>query len=198
MIHVAKKGYSIPSPLGGYDHFDENGKKVGYSLPGILGGYDHYDRSGKKTGYSVEDVFGGYVHYDRQGKKTGYSVKGVLDGYDHYDRENRKTGYSNKAVLGGYDHYSSTTSGSCYIATCVYGSYESDQVRFLRNWRDRTLSKTAAGRTLIRLYYRISPWFVRHYAHRIFFRRLTKHVLDRLISLLKQHGHNRIEHPEKP
>ena len=47
--------------------------------------------------------------------------------------------------------------GGCFIATAVYGDYDHPQVRVLRRFRDRVLVKSAAGRRLVRWYYRAGP-----------------------------------------
>jgi len=44
----------------------------------------------------------------------------------------------------------------CFIATVVCG-IDSEEVRILRRFRDNVLADSAAGRLLVRIYYRISP-----------------------------------------
>ena len=44
--------------------------KKGYSRPGLFGGYNHYDNYGRKTGHSDPSMFGGYNHYDSNNKST--------------------------------------------------------------------------------------------------------------------------------
>jgi len=56
--------------------------------------------------------------------------------------------------------------GYCYIATAVHGSYDHPHVRVLREFRDRVLMPTRAGRELVAIYYATSPpfadWLARH------------------------------------
>ena len=80
---MAKKGHSSPNIWGGYNHYDENDRKIGESNPGFFSGYNHYDAKGHKTGSSTPGVFGGYNHYDSHCRKTGRADPGILGSYNH-------------------------------------------------------------------------------------------------------------------
>ena len=71
----------------------------------------------------------------------------------------------NKQILAGNAHAANqalnNSSTGCYIATMVYGSYDSPEVLLLRNFRDQVLNQYAVGRLFIKVYYILSPQFVR-------------------------------------
>lgn len=55
--------------------------------------------------------------------------------------------------------YRPTADKRCFIASCVYGQ-EHPTTERLRQFRDHSLKRTAPGRALIALYYRVSPHIV--------------------------------------
>ena len=74
----------------------------------------------------------------------------------------------------------------CYIATMVYGDYNSEEVLTLRNYRDTVLKNNLFGKYLIRIYYSISPIFVRTFKSNIWINALTKSILDRIVKKLNK------------
>lgn len=48
-------------------------------------------------------------------------------------------------------------SGPCFVATAAFGSEDAQEVLVFRRFRDQVLSRSRAGRTFIRTYYRIGP-----------------------------------------
>ncbi|XTI71821.1 CFI-box-CTERM domain-containing protein [Acidithiobacillus sp. AC3] len=48
-------------------------------------------------------------------------------------------------------------SGPCFIATAVYGDPYAPEVNAIRRFRDRWLRPNALGRSVIYLYYKLSP-----------------------------------------
>lgn len=74
----------------------------------------------------------------------------------------------------------------CYIATAVYGSYDTPEVWMLRRFRDQRLAHIALGRAFIAVYYRISPWLLRH--DRGLIRRLASGPIAALVRHLRKRG----------
>ena len=101
---MANKGYSMPNWSGGYNHYDENGKKIGESIPNWSGGFDEYDEKGAKVGTSMPNWSGGYNHYDNNWKKTGSDNPNWSGGFDHFDEKGKKTGGSEPSFFGGYNN----------------------------------------------------------------------------------------------
>lgn len=184
-VTMSKKGYSRQGFFGDIHHYDEHGHKTGTSKPGLFGGYTNYDSHGNKTGHSDPGFFGGYNHYDSHGKKIGHSDPNLFGGYNHYDSDNKSTGSSDPSVFGGYNH---SSSGGCYIATCVYGSYDCPEVWTLRRFRDNILAANIFGRIFIKTYYAISPTLVKWFGNTIWFKKLWKNRLDKMVSALKDKG----------
>lgn len=77
------------------------------------------------------------------------------------------------------------SSGGCYIATAVYGSYDAAEVLVLRQFRDERLNSTAPGRTLVRVYYSLSPRVAGAFRDRPAINRTAKRVLDRIVRRLQ-------------
>ena len=48
--------------------------------------------------------------------------------------------------------------GGCFVATATFGNPFAPEVVTLRRFRDEVISQTALGRSLIRLYYFVSPF----------------------------------------
>lgn len=80
------------------------------------------------------------------------------------------------------------SSQGCYIATSVYGSYDCPEVWTLRRYRDVVLDKSWYGRSFIRLYYTISPVFVKWFGKTNMFKRVFKKQLDKWVLKLNKFG----------
>ncbi len=183
---MSNKGHSDPNIFGGYNHYDEHGKKIGHSERNAFGGYTNYDEKGRRVGSSDPNIWGGYTQRDNHGRKVGESDPNMFGGYTHRDAKGNRIGESDPNLTGGYRN--SDNKQGCYIATCIYGSYDCPEVWTLRRFRDDTLRKTAPGRMFIRAYYAISPSLVRSCGDKTWFRNGWRRFLDKIVRQLKQKG----------
>ncbi|MCL1982695.1 MAG: sel1 repeat family protein [Clostridiales bacterium] len=78
--------------------------------------------------------------------------------------------------------------GACYIATAIYGSYDCPEVWTLRRYRDDIISSTWQGRTVIKLYYYISPALVKVFGKVRFINHFGHSLLNRLVLRLHKNG----------
>jgi len=83
-----------------------------------------------------------------------------------------------------YERYNSW----CYIATSVYGSYDCPEVWTLRRFRDSKLSASWFGRRFIQIYYAVSPKVVKLFGNKMWFNRLCKSFLNKIVHALQNSG----------
>lgn len=74
----------------------------------------------------------------------------------------------------------------CFIATAVYGSPFSPEVEALRQWRDRSLSTTAIGRSFISSYYKYSPGIARYIEDKPFIKRVVRKGLNGIVRIVRR------------
>ena len=87
-----------------------------------------------------------------------------------------------------------SSSGGCYIATAVYGSYDCPEVWGLRRYRDYSLKISVLGRLFIRIYYAVSPAFVKLFGKKAWFKLLGRKFLDKRVAALKEAGYSEEEY----
>lgn len=97
----------------------------------------------------------------------------------------------------GEEAISNPSSGPCYVATAVYGSYDCPEVWTLRRFRDFTLNETWYGRLFIRVYYAISPTFVKHFGNVKVFKSQGKRILDKWVVRLNNKGYTNTPYKDK-
>lgn|GEM_PF-3499152 len=75
---------------------------------------------------------------------------------------------------------------NCYIATQCYGDIDAVQVVAFRLYRDNVLNKKLFGKTIVKLYYKVSPTLVKYLKNK---KRLNEfirvHIFDRIFLRLK-------------
>lgn len=69
---------------------------------------------------------------------------------------------------------------NCFIATAIYGA-DAPETNTLRNWRDKRLLPTMAGRALVSCYYVVSPFVAKLLKRNVRCASIVRTVLDRLI-----------------
>lgn len=85
--------------------------------------------------------------------------------------------------------YTIIQKNGCYIATAVYGSYDCPQVWILRRYRDNYLARHFLGQIFIRLYYSVSPHFVKWFGDKKWFNCLFHKPLDLFVNNLYRRGY---------
>jgi hypothetical protein len=82
-----------------------------------------------------------------------------------------------------------TAAGGCLIATATYGSELSDEVQFLRNFRDHSILETRAGSSFMTAfnawYYSFSPTFAQFIREQPTVKTVTKFALYPLMGILR-------------
>lgn len=126
----------------------------------------------------------------REDRETLISIKSTVSNLDQQVQTAKTQVQKSQSYPAVRNTFSSSNSSECgcYIATCVYGSYDCPQVWTLRRFRDSTLGSTWYGRAFIRIYYAISPTLVRWFGKTIWFKKIWKGTLDRMVKRLNDKG----------
>jgi tetratricopeptide (TPR) repeat protein len=88
----------------------------------------------------------------------------------------------------GYTKYSSPPVGGndgCFIATATFGSGHSNEVKFLRAFRDNHLMAVPFGRIFVTMYYYLSPPIAKLIKRYSFLKKLSMNILLRIIQIIK-------------
>jgi hypothetical protein len=122
--------------------------------------------------------------------KNAWDTTGKIEKFDMSTSQQELFDENKEALKSLCKQLEIPTGSGCYIATMVYGSYESQEVIFFRNYRDRVLQHSTIGRQFIKIYYRYSPIIVKYTKSLNLIHPPIRHILDLLIKLLK--GKNEI------
>jgi hypothetical protein len=75
---------------------------------------------------------------------------------------------------------------SCFIATAVFENPEAPEVVTLRVFRDGVLSKSIAGRLLVRAYYALSPGIARLISRSERLKKIARRILRPIVKYLRK------------
>ena len=75
--------------------------------------------------------------------------------------------------------------GGCFIATACYGTSMAKEVKTLCTFRDKYLLKSAAGRSLVRFYYRHSPKVADFIRDKDFLKKIGRESLKLVIWIIR-------------
>ncbi len=117
--------------------------------------------------------------FNHIGVENGKTFHYVAFGYDgtKYEGNNAQNNRAFVTVIGG-DSGTSTGRSDCFIATVCYGSAEHAKVKTLRDFRDRVLVNTFAGKQFISIYYAIGPKIAHWIDDKEDFKKLVRKCLD--------------------
>lgn len=79
----------------------------------------------------------------------------------------------------------SKTGATCFVATAAYGDPEHADVAFLRQYRNKTLRKSALGRAFIATYWRVGPALAKPVKASPRLQRITRSAIGFLVAWLR-------------
>ena len=94
--------------------------------------------------------------------------------------------YSDSIILDTIKSVSSSGGGGCFIAAAAYGSYMADEVKILREFRDKYLLTNSIGRKFVTgFYYRYSPPVAKYIAKYELLKAITRIILTPMVYSIK-------------
>lgn len=130
----------------------------------------------KRTEQNIDYVTGRKVVEDHIDTFTGLDKSGKLTSHKIVTDVN--TG-------AGHMRIESKSGATCFVASAAYGDPNHADVVFLRNFRDRVLSRVLVGRAFISIYWRIGPGIACYVETMPSLRRLAKATIALSVRMLR-------------
>jgi len=153
-----------------------------------LKGYNIY--RGSTTGeYSLLTSVGEVTQYIDEEVSSETTYYYVITAIDTYSNESPYSSEVNATPSAPeIPSSSSGGGGGCFIATCVYGTPMAEEVKILKQFRDRFLMKSVCGRNFVKFYYVISPKIADFIRNKPILKSLVRIYLKPLIYILQHTG----------
>ncbi|HEX9207023.1 MAG TPA: DUF11 domain-containing protein [Steroidobacteraceae bacterium] len=128
-----------------------------------------------------------YAFTNTQSQKVRFTLAASTSDVDYATADNQQfVDYVVTPFVScdGLDDSAYVISGGCFIATAAYGSPLEPHVAALREFRDRHLRHTAAGRAFIRWYYEHSPRVAHYIGGHAWARAVTRTLLAPVVAAI--------------
>lgn len=142
------------------NQLDVNNRTVSYTLTGLTNGarYNIIVSAGNRTTYYFN--IAAIDNTPAQHESELITERSIEIGATQYSEPSNQI----NAIPEPIQHYPALPGAGdkrCFIATAAYGHYSAPQVQILRDFRDRYLLSSAAGRAFVEWYYTNSPAIAR-------------------------------------
>lgn len=177
-LRESQKGYTMSEIINELEEIDASYDNRG-PIPNLPENLNDYIRL--KVGLDHGAIFS--MLFDDDFLNYCYEYISQQMGYVISNKSNQTQSSSSSFNSDSYNTPKKTKEG-CYIATACYGSYHAPEVIILRKFRDDFLSRLLIGSLFIRLYYGVSPLFVRYAMKNPAINLISKYFLDNFVRQL--------------
>lgn len=115
--------------------------------------------------------------HDQAGLSIYVNMREVFDGYASELRKLDSNAHVPAVKEAVRTETSAKSGGGCFVATTVEGDYGHPNVLVLREFRDKTLAFSTAGRLFIRIYYKVGPSLANLIGHSSIARSICRRVV---------------------